>query len=232
MVETINVEKAKEKAAEKAIERVYDAEVIGVGTGSTVLKVLEKMSRERDVFKRKTYLASSYDTMIKLSKLGFKVVPSYFTSIKPEIYIDGADEVDKNLNMVKGRGAALLMEKILAYFSKKAIFIVDYTKLVNVLGSKKPIPVEVIPYAASYVYEELKKMSLNPKIRYAKIGKDGPIVTDLGNIIIDLYVKAIDPSGLELKLKSIPGVVETGLFVNLADEIIVGYPDRVEVLRR
>lgn len=227
-----SIEKAKEKAAEKVLEYLHDVEVIGIGTGSTILKVIEKMSREGDIFKQKLYLASSYDTMIKLSKLGFRVIPSFFTGVKPEIYVDGADEVDGNLNLVKGRGAALFMEKILAYFSEKTFFLVDYTKLVDILGSKKPIPVEVVPYAASYVYEELEKMKLNPRVRYAGKGKDGPVITDLGNIIIDLYVKVSDPSSLELQLKNIPGIVETGLFVNLADKVIVGYPNRVEVLTR
>jgi len=226
------IERAKERAAEKAIEFLFDAKIIGVGTGSTVFKVLEKMHERKDVFSNKSYIPSSHDTMIKLSSLGFRVIPSYFTNVRPETYVDGADEVDKNLNMIKGRGAALFTEKILAYFSKRRVFVIDYSKLVSTLGYKKPIPVEVVPYAASYVFEELKNMGLNPKIRYVKDGKDGPVITDLGNIVIDLHVKVEDPLKLELNLKKIPGIVETGLFVKLADIVIVGYPGKVEVLKR
>lgn len=227
-----SIEKAKERAAEKAVEFLFDAKIIGVGTGSTVFKVLEKMHERKDVFSSKLYIPSSYDTMIKLSSLGFKIIPNYFINVKPETYVDGADEVDRSLNMVKGRGAALFSEKILAYFSKRRVFVIDYSKLVNTLGYKKPIPVEVVPYAASYVFEELKNMGLNPKIRYVKNGKDGPVITDLGNIIIDLHVKVEDPLKLESRLKKIPGIVETGLFVKLAEIVIVGYPDKVEVLKR
>jgi len=224
------VEKAKERAASEALNYLYDAEIIGVGTGSTVEKLIAKIGLEKDAFSTKMFVASSYDTLIKLQSLGLKVVPTEFLAKKPDVYVDGADEVTRNLMLIKGRGGALLREKILAYFSKRKIYIVDYTKLVNVLGEKKPLPIEVIPYAVGWVINELVKRKLNPKIRMCRNGKDGPVITDSGNIVIDLYIKIRDPESLEKELKSIPGIVETGLFINLADAVIVGYPDKVDVI--
>ncbi len=226
------IEEAKEKAASEALRYLYDAEIIGIGTGSTVEKLIAKMGSEKDVFSNKTFIASSYDTLIKLQNLGLKVISTEFLTEKPDAYVDGADEVTRNLEMIKGRGGALLREKILAYFSKKRIYIVDYTKIVNVLGEKKPLPVEVMPYALGWVFNELVREGLNPKIRICGKGKDGPVITDSGNVIIDLYVKIRDPESLERELKKIPGIVETGLFINLADMVIVGYPDRVDVISR
>jgi len=224
------VEKAKEMAASKALNYLYDAEIIGVGTGSTIKKLIAKIGLERDVFSAKIFVPSSYDTLIKLQSLGLKVVSTEFLIKKPDVYVDGADEVTRNLVLIKGRGGALLREKILAYFSKKRIYIVDYTKLVSVLGEKKPLPVEVVPYALGWVLSELRKKKLNPRIRMCRNGKDGPVITDSGNTIIDLYVKIQDPESLERELKGIPGIVETGLFINLADMVIVGYPNKVDVI--
>ncbi len=224
------VEESKDKAASKALSFLYDAEIIGVGTGSTVEKLIAKIDEERDVFSSKFFIASSYDTLAKLQSLGLNVVSTGFLTKKPDVYVDGADEATRNLVLIKGRGGALLREKILAYFSKKRIYIIDYTKLVNVLGEKKPLPVEVVPYALGWVIKELERRGLNPKVRMCGKGKDGPVITDSGNAIIDLYVKILNPESLEKELKKIPGVVETGLFINLADMVIVGYPDRVDVI--
>ncbi len=226
------IEKAKELAASEAIKYLYDAEIIGVGTGSTVAKVIEKMASEFNVFSKKLYIPTSYDTTLKLQKLGFKVLTSSFLPRKVDVYVDGADEVAKNLAMIKGRGGALLREKILAYYSEKRVFLVDYTKLVNVLGEKKPLPVEVIPVAAGWVFMELEKRGFNPKIRMCVKGKDGPAITDSGNMIIDLHVKIHEPERLEAELKAIPGIVETGLFVKLADIVIIGYPEKVDVIKQ
>lgn len=222
------VEIAKDHAARKALDFIRDKNIIGIGTGSTIAKLIEYMALEKKLFSKKYYVSTSYDTAIKLSKIGFKVL-NMLSIDTIDVYVDGADEVDNKFNMVKGRGAALFLEKMLAYFSEKRIFIVDYTKLVNILGSKKPIPVEVSPLLVTFIIKKLEKLGLNPKLRYAKGGKDGPIITDLGNFIVDLYVKAENPSQLHRTLKEIPGIIETGIFVNYVDVLVIGYPDRVEV---
>jgi len=226
-----DVEKAKYMAAREALKHVCDAEVIGVGTGSTVDKFIELISRNKSDFRDRLFTCSSLDTMLKLRSIGFNVV--YPGSIERiDVYIDGADEVDKELNMIKGGGAALTLEKILTYYSEKRVFIVDYTKLVGTLGEKHPIPIDVLPWALLPVYNLLKRKGYNPVIRRSVKGKYGPVVSDVGGVIIDLYVKPSSPPEIERELKLIPGVIETGLFIGLADMVIVGWSNRVEEFTR
>ena len=219
--------RAKRNAAKKALEYLLEAETIGIGTGSTVNELIGLMRDNRDKFKDKIYIASSYDTMIKLMNLGFKVLhPIAITNI--DIYIDSADEVDNNLNMIKGGGAALTLEKILAYYANKRIFIIDYTKKVDWLGKKHPIPIDVIPYAASMIINKLESLGFKAEIRSIIKGKYGPVISDIGGIIIDIKInKPIDIRKFNFELKSIPGVIETGLFIDLADTVIIGYEDGV-----
>lgn len=227
-----DVEEAKMNAAKEALKYVEDAEVIGVGTGSTVAKFIDLLGRFRGDFKDRVYVASSIDTILKLSSLGFKVVD--LTSISGlDVYVDGADEVDKDLNMVKGGGAALTMEKLLTYYSKARIFIVDYTKIVDWLGQKHPIPLDVLPQAVNMVCKLLEGRGYRVEPRPCRGGKFGPIISDVGGVIIDLYLKKpMEPEKLEHELKMIPGIIETGLFIGLADRVIVGFRDRVEILHR
>jgi len=139
--------------------------------------------------------------------------------------------VDYELNMIKGRGGALTMEKILAYNSELRVFIADYTKLSERLG-RKPIPVEVISAATRMVLRKLRELGFEVSVRKGT-GKDGPVITDVGGIILDLHVDSVDdPRELYNKLKLIPGVVEVGLFIDLADLVILGYPEGVKTLRK
>ena len=227
-----DVNKAKLNAARKAVEFITDAEVIGVGTGSTVEMFIKILSELGSDFRDKVFTASSIDTVLKLSDIGLKVLhPASIERI--DVYVDGADEVDRDLNMIKGGGAALTLEKILTYYSSKRIFIVDHTKLVSHLGEKHPVPIDVQPYALRMVYSYLLRRGYNPKIRYSVKGKYGPVISDIGGVIIDVYPpKDFDPQELERELASLPGVIETGLFIGLADYVIVGYEDRVSVLKR
>ena len=152
---------------------------------------------------------------------------------KLNLTIDGADEVDKNLNMIKGGGAALTREKIVGFASEKYVIIIDETKLVDKLGLNMPIPVEVLPFATSVVINKLKETWKNVKIREGK-GKVGPIITDNGNFIVDVYCGGIEnPEKVNNKIRSIPGVVETGLFIKMADLVYVGKKDgKIEVLTK
>jgi len=223
------LDRARANAAKKALEHVLEAEVIGVGTGSTVEKFIEVLSSRREELRDKLFVASSIDTMVKLKRAGFKVLHTS-TIEQIDVYIDGADEVDRELNMIKGGGAALTMEKLLTFFSRKRVFIVDYTKLVKNLCEKHPIPIDVLPEAVLMVYNYLDSRGYNPVIRYSVRGKYGPVVSDVGGVIIDIKPRLFNPAELERELKSIPGVIETGLFIGLADRVIVGYEDRVEEL--
>ncbi len=142
--------------------------------------------------------------------------------IQLDIAIDGADQVDKELDMIKGMGGALTREKIVASASKINIIVVDKTKLTKNLGINQPVPVEVLPFALSVVTTKLRKLGSKPVLREAK-RKLGPVVTDNGNFILDVSFGPIDnPKELNQTLKTIPGIVETGLFVDMADIVYVG----------
>ncbi len=225
-----DIEKAKARAASVALNYLLEARVIGIGTGTTVGVLIEKLANDSR-FKGKLFVPSSIDTALKLSKLGFNVLyPATISEI--DVYVDSADEVDPNLNMIKGGGAALTQEKVLTYFSKRRIFIVDHRKLVSFLGTFSPVPIEVIPNAITMILTLLRKQGYKASLRLSSKGKYGPITSDNGGIIIDIYTGKIeDPEELDIRLKNIPGVIETGIFTRLADIVIVGYPDTVKILK-
>jgi ribose 5-phosphate isomerase A len=206
--------------AEEFKEAVFNAEVIGIGTGSTVSLIIDKFIEE-DLLKGKTIVSSSIDTLLRLSAKGIRAVHPSSTSTL-DIYFDGADEVDPFGNMVKGRGAALYGEKMLAYKSTINVFVVDESKLVTKLGSSKPIPLEVNPWMLGTI--ELLLNKLGYRYEYRRGGKDGPVVSDFGGVIIDVYTGALeDPFSVEEKLLYIPGVIETGLFLGYTDYVVVGW---------
>jgi ribose 5-phosphate isomerase A len=224
----VDVELAKLNAARAALRELEGYAVVGVGTGSTVEKLLE-LFPQLEGFREKLYVASSIDTALKLARMGLRVLdPSFAPAI--EVYVDGADEVDPNLNMIKGGGAAMTMEKILTYHAERRVFIVDHTKLVAKLGERHPIPLEVLPQALSLVLRKLAAKGFKAKPRYPDRGKMGPVVADTGGVIVDVYTGPIeDPEALDRELR-MPGVVETGLFIGMVDKVYVGWPDRVETL--
>uniref|UniRef100_A0A7C5YS23 Ribose 5-phosphate isomerase A n=1 Tax=Ignisphaera aggregans TaxID=334771 RepID=A0A7C5YS23_9CREN len=228
------IEMAKIRAAEKAFEIIANLKprTIGVGTGSTVDKFIDILARYIDVFRNTIFVCASLYTMYRVKELGYIVLhPSAIDHI--DVYVDGADEVDKDFNMIKGGGGASTLEKILAYASSKKIYMVDYTKIVPRLCYRHSIPVEVLQEAMSIVYRRLCQLNLNPVIRKSGGGKHGFVVADSKGVIIDIKPNNISCfRELERTLKMIPGVVETGLFIDLADIIVVGYPDRVEVLEK
>ncbi len=167
------------------------------------------------------FVASSLDTELKLASRGLRVVSP--RAVGPiDVYIDGADEVDSSGNLLKGRGGALLGEKNLAYASRINIFIVGEDKLVDRLGSRKPLPVEVVRDYLSITLRAIRSRWGDARARSGS-GKDGPVVSDWGGVIVDIPTGPLeDPWEAEAWLKSIPGVVETGLFLGYADYVVVG----------
>ena len=223
MSETISQDELKKMVAHAAIEYVVEDSIIGIGTGSTANYFIDELAKIKH--KIEGTVASSEASAERLRNHG---VPVYDLNAVDEIavYIDGADESNKHLHLVKGGGGALTREKIVAAVSGKFVCIADESKLVGTLGSF-PLPVEVIPMARSYVARELVKLGGDPAWRE-------DFVTDNGNHILDVHGLTItDPVGLEQKLNNIVGVVTNGLFaMRPADVLLLGTTDGVKTLQR
>ena len=205
---------AKRLAAEKAIEYVEDGMIVGVGTGSTVAYFIDALARMRD--RIAGTVSSSDQSTQRLRSHGIEVMELNATG-PLSLYVDGADECDPHKRLIKGGGAALTREKIIAEASKRFVCIVDGAKRVDVLG-KFPLPVEVIPMARSLVAREIVAMTGGQPV-----WRDA-VVTDNGNWILDVHgLSIVDPVGLERELSQVPGVVCVGLFARRpADVVIVG----------
>lgn len=220
--------KEKQLAAEKSIEFIKDGMTIGLGTGSTVYFLVNKLAESVKQGLNVNCVSTSNQTSELAKSLGIKIINLNEVD-HLDLTIDGADEVDGNLNGIKGGGGALLFEKIVAAASKKVIWIVDSSKYVKKLG-KFPLPVEVIPFGSKQILKRFNDRGYNPKVR--KNGSD-IFITDSGNEIIDLHLNKIEDSlKLEQEIKLIPGVVEVGLFNNIANMVIVGKENSTEIIRR
>jgi ribose 5-phosphate isomerase A len=223
----------KLNAAKSALEKIPKTGPMGLGSGSTVAIFAKELGKrvsngENDI----CVVPSSYQAY----QLAIEYdIPLTNLDLNPELIItvDGADEVDKNLNLTKGGGGALFQEKVVASASKKLIIIVDESKLVDKLASKFLIPVEVLPFSLGVVRKKIESMNIEPIVRQAE-KKMGPVVTDNGNFIIDLkFPKPIDnPTKVAIDLKMIPGVVETGLFIGMTDEVHVGQEDKAYIITK
>jgi ribose 5-phosphate isomerase A len=213
----------KQAVARAAIEHVPMGGVIGVGTGSTANFFIAELGRIKHRFDGA--VASSEGTAQRLKALGIQVV-DLNSVVQLEIYVDGADEVNRSLAMIKGGGGALTREKIVAAVTRTFVCIADESKLVNVLG-RFPLPVEVIPMARSYVARELVKLGGQPEWRQG-------FTTDNGNAILDVYnLEITEPMALESAIDQITGVVSNGLFARRgADVLLLGTPRGVETLKR
>lgn len=224
-------EEAKRRAAIKALENVKDGQIIGLGTGSTVAYAIRELGR---LVKEEGLDIIGVPTSHQARLLALECgIPIYTLDECGgiDLAIDGADEVDGNLNLIKGMGAALAMEKVVDSLAEKLVIVVDRSKLSSVIGEKKPVPVEVLPPAVSFVKRRIESFGGKPVLRMAK-RKDGPVVTDNGNFILDAHFGPIrDPVDMERKLKLIPGVVECGIFVNMADVVYVGHEKGVLILK-
>lgn len=221
---------AKQLAAEHAVQFVKDGMTVGLGTGSTSAYAIEAIGKKVQQGFTIKAVASSLRSEELAKKAGITLIP--FSKVEAiDIYIDGADEVDRDLNLIKGGGAALLREKILAFNSKEFLVIVDSSKLVEQLG-KFLLPVEIIPFAMELTVKQLKKMGCTTSIR---MDNNKPHLTDNGNILIDCDFKKIE-NVLQLhnSINAIPGVVENGLFLkDIVSKVIVGYENgEVNVLSK
>jgi ribose 5-phosphate isomerase A len=216
----------KQLAAEYSLEYIEDGMTVGLGSGSTVAFMLSSLSRRIKAGLNIIAVSTSLVTTKSATSLGIKI--SKLNDIEEiDLTIDGADEVDENLNGIKGGGGALLYEKIVASISKKNIWIVDSTKLVKTLG-KFPLPVEVVQFGSAHLFKRFKELGFNPEFRKANKSR---YLTDNNNYIIDLRVEKIeDPKAFDINLKGFPGVVETGLFYNVADVVLAGRGDSVQII--
>lgn len=210
----------KKEAGWAALKYVKKGGIIGVGTGSTVAHFINALGSVKDDIKGA--VSSSVDSTKKLEELGITVFDCNDVE-KLDVYVDGADEINPSRDMIKGGGAALTREKIVAAISEKFVCIVDGTKTVDILG-KFPLPVEVIPMAREHVARELKNLNGNPVYREG-------VITDNGNIILDVHGLSItDPKALEVTINNIAGVVTNGLFAHRgADVLIVGTPEGAQI---
>lgn len=211
----------KQLAAQAALEHVREGEVIGIGTGSTVNHFIDALAARR--LRIAGAVSSSEGSTARLRSHGIEVLDLNAAG-ELGLYVDGADEADHRLRLIKGGGAALTREKIVAGAARRFVCIVDDSKLVEVLGSF-PLPVEVIPMARSYVARELVKLGGQP------IYREG-VITDNGNQILDVRgLKIHDPAALEAAINQIPGVVTVGLFARRpADVLIVAGAQGVRTL--
>lgn len=223
------IETAKKNAAIEAVKHVNDGFVIGLGSGSTAAYAIEEIgSRVKREGLHVLGVPTSYQAFMLAvkNKIPITTLEEHTTL---DLTIDGADQIDEELNLIKGMGGALAREKIVASASKKLIIIADETKKVKILGENNhPVPIEVLPFAASLVIHRIEKNGGRPAIREA-IRKVGPVITDNGNLIIDAIFGPIrKPLELETQIKALPGVVETGLFVGMANIVYVGKTSGVE----
>ena len=217
------IDEAKRNAALEAVKHVKDNFVMGLGSGSTAAYAIKEIGNR---IKREKIRVSAVPTSYQAFTLAVKhgiAITTLEEHPTLDLTIDGADQIDDELNLIKGMGGALTREKIVASASKKLVIIADERKKVKVLGeSNHPVPIEVLPFATPIVMHKIKEMGGKPFLRES-IKKVGPVITDNGNIITDVNFGLVhEPAELNHKLKGIPGVVETGLFVKMADVIYLG----------
>jgi ribose 5-phosphate isomerase A len=230
------VQEAKRNAALAAVKHVKDGFIVGLGSGSTAALAIEALGeRVKREKLRIMGIPTSYQAFLLAVECGIPVT-SLDEHPEVDVTIDGADQVTPELYLIKGMGAALAREKIVASASKLNVVIADEHKKVKLLGEKgQSVPVEVLPFAISLVKRKITAAGGKPVLREGK-GKLGPTITDNGNAILDSYFGEIAaPAELDVKVKMIPGVVETGFFIGLTDIAYVGTTgavEKIEKLRR
>lgn len=221
-----SIQRAKQNAALEAVKHVKDGFIVGLGSGSTAAFAIEELGER--IKKEKISIMgipTSYQAFLLAVECG---IPITTIDEHPliDVTIDGADQSTLELNLIKGMGAAMAREKIVAAASELNVIIVDQQKKVKLLGENgQVVPVEVLPFAISLVKKKLADIGGKTNLREGK-GKLGPTITDNGNAILDTAFGAIEnPAELAVKIKMIPGVVETGLFIDLTDIVYVGSTD-------
>jgi len=219
----------KKLAANAAVEYVKDGQIVGLGTGSTVRHVVAKLAERIKKGLRIQGVATSFETARLAREVGIPLMADDAEWVV-DLALDGADQVDPRLNLIKGGGGALLKEKIVAAAATRFVVVVDETKQVSVLGGSFPLPVEVVPFGWRTLAKRLERLGC----RVAPRMKDGALfVTEAGHYILDLWFSKIDdPARLETELEKTPGVVCTGLFVGRADLAVVATQQGIVTLTR
>jgi len=225
-------ESAKRRAALEAVKHVKDGFVLGLGSGSTAGYAISEIGRRIKEESLSVFgVPTSYQSFLLAVKCGIPVT-TLDEHPQLDLDIDGADQIDTDLNLIKGGGGALTKEKVVAAASKELIIVADETKLTANLGMNQPLPVEVLPFALPLVLSKTRTIGGKPVLR-EKADRSGPYITDNGNFILDVDFGAIsNPSVLESRLKAFPGVVETGLFVGMAHLAYVGTEKIVKKIQR
>ena len=214
----------KQAVAEAAVEQFRDGMIVGLGSGSTAALMIEGLGQRLAAGQLKDIVGvtTSFQGEVLAAELGIPL-RSLNAVERIDLAIDGADEVDPAFQLIKGGGACHVQEKLVADRAERFVVVVDSTKLVDRLNLGFLLPVEVLPGAWRQVQQQLSVMHGSAELRMAQ-RKAGPVVTDQGNLVLDVRFEGgiADPVVLEMKLNNIPGVLENGLFVNLADEVLVG----------
>lgn len=226
----VNMDILKDNVGKKAADLIKDGQIVGLGTGSTThyfIRYLGERIKNEEL--NILGIPTSYQSLIIARESGINTTTLDEYDI--DIAVDGADEVNPNLDLIKGGGAAHTLEKLIDSSAKRFVVIVDESKMVDELG-KFPVPLEIIPDALRVVKDTLTDMGGKPELRMG-IQKDGPVITDNGNFILDTkFDKIRNPQKLENELNTIPGVLENGIFAGLADKVIVGKMSQIEEIDR
>jgi ribose 5-phosphate isomerase A len=224
-----DLDSLKQAAALKAVEYVKDGMVVGLGTGSTAKHMVIALGEQVKRGMNLRAVPTSHETATLAMQCGITLIESDNRWII-DVAIDGADQVDPGFNLIKGGGGALLKEKIVAASAKQFIVLIDHSKRVPVLGGSFPLPIEVVSFGWGSTAREIEVLTKSPVSLRERNG--APYKTEAGNLILDVHLPRIDqPRELEMTLNQIPGIVETGLFVNRTDLLIVGTPHGTEIHR-
>ncbi len=221
-------ERMKQLACERAAQEVRDGMTLGLGTGSTMYYFLQALGRLVREGLHVTGVPTSVQTAHMATELA---IPLTTLEAQPhlDLAIDGADEVDPYLNLIKGAGGALLREKIIAASASRFLVVVDESKIVPQLGTRSPLPVEVVPFGVTPTLRALEALGAQATLRREAGGQ--PWVSDNGNALVDCRFGPIaDPVALQQALLAIPAVVDTGLFLQMTSLVMVGYAEDVRVL--
>lgn len=213
----------KQQVGKAAADRVQSGSIVGLGTGSTTafaIQFLGERLNAGDLTDIKG-IPTSFQASVLAKQYGIPLTTLDEVD-RIHIGIDGADEVDPQKNLIKGGGAAHTREKVVDSLAEQFIVVVDQSKIVNQLGSTFPVPVEVLPMAIAPVMQALEKLGGKPELRMG-VKKDGPVITDQGNMVLDVTFSAIpNPPELEKTINNIPGVLENGIFVGVTDIVLIG----------
>ncbi|MEM2961061.1 MAG: ribose 5-phosphate isomerase A [Candidatus Bathyarchaeia archaeon] len=225
------IEEAKKRAAIEAAKNVKDQSIVGLGSGSTAAYAIKEIGRRvKEEGLKILGVPTSYQSFYLAVKYGIPTTTIHEYS-RINLTIDGADQIDPYLNLIKGMGGALTREKVIASISDRLVIVADERKLTDKLGKGQIVPVEILPFAEPVVTARIKELGGKPSLRENRIG--GPHITDNGNFILDIDFGVIeDPRKLDEKIKMIPGVVETGLFIGMAQTAYIGTEKTVKKITK